>query len=65
MWRFRDANNGPVADIFRDTVMVQQLALPCSPLPRGAHVSGRWLILACADSPDRSDRDVVLYRFRF
>jgi hypothetical protein len=65
VWRFRDASTGPVADVFADTVLVQRVPLPCAPLPRGAGVTGRWMILACADSRPDAERDVVLHRFRF
>ncbi len=65
LWRFRDASSGPVADVFADTVLVQRVALPCAPLPRGARIAGNWMILACADPRPSSDRDVILHRFRF
>ena len=65
LWRFRDASTGPVADVFADTTLVQRVALPCAPLPRGVRIAGNWMILACLDSRPDSDRDVIMHRFRF
>ena len=65
LWRFRDSNEGPVADVYVGTVAHQRVLLPCAPLPRGASIAGRWLLLACADLREESERDSRPLRFRF
>lgn len=65
LWRIRSTATGALADIFSGTSHVQTIALPCSPIPRGVSIAGRWLLLACLDRREDVESEVTVRRYRF